>query len=206
MKKKYRIWMIAFSLLPGCLYLPNKQVNPDQQSTIDKVYQRKINYTYQTKVCKGYDSSLDYRTNESAIYRFVFDKIKRDGLGLEFDSFRKSPLRVDIYIYRRFGCIENYPYKENEIYEDMWRYLSGVSLSIIPYWGNANAIVEYHLFKNDKFVKKFEYQTNTYEIGTILLLPFFWINYINGDFREDFLETFIRFHADLQDNDIKIEQ
>lgn len=37
----------------------------------------------------------------------------------------------------------------------------------------------------------------TTEIGSILLLPFFWINFVNGDFRDDYFETFLLFQNEL---------
>ncbi|MCW7470523.1 hypothetical protein [Leptospira kanakyensis] len=192
-----RIILAIPVFLLSCLYIPKSNPNIEKKYFLPEKYKQKIGYVYLPKVCGTYDSSLDFRTNENAINEYIFAKAKKADSDFNPSKLDNSSVKVYIKVYRRYACIGDYNYKNYELYEDLWSYLSGMSLGLVPFYGNARAIVEYQLFIEGKLIRKYEYLTRTTEIGSILLLPFFWINFVNGDFREDYLETFLQFQDEL---------
>ena len=107
----------------------------------------------------------------------------------------KVHLNISIYL-RRIGAGFTADKALDKI-TDFWWFTSRLKGGIIPYYGKTGIIIEYEVIIQGNQYKTYKYMVPTKEISFILLAPLFWLNLTNGDFREDYVETFVNLIDDL---------
>ncbi|EMP02511.1 hypothetical protein [Leptospira santarosai] len=60
----------------------------------------------------------------------------------------------------------------------IWNFMSGLTLGIIPFWGSTTSEIEFKIVDPD--FKNYKYSSRVYTIISIFLLPVSWIHFIRS--------------------------
>jgi hypothetical protein len=77
-------------------------------------------------------------------------------------------------------------------------YISYVFLFAIPFWGTEGYLIRYHLYRDAKEAKIFEYEIKRTSFFWIVALPFTWVNFLTPSEGDAFSSTAHRFFHDAQ--------
>ncbi|MEI7014862.1 hypothetical protein [Leptospira licerasiae] len=161
-----------------------------------------ISYSYKNyKCCHFYSSESRTQVSQADMEKYLINRINLDwrkkfgkDLLLPNES-SKVHLNISIYL-RRIGAGFTADKALDKI-TDFWWFTSRLTGGIIPYYGKTGIIIEYEVIIQGNQYKTYKYMVPTKEISFILLAPLFWLNLTNGDFREDYVETFVNLIDDL---------
>ncbi|XDD44717.1 hypothetical protein AB3N58_17890 (plasmid) [Leptospira sp. WS60.C2] len=173
-----------------CNFLLNSCISFRKERDFSEIIEKNqeiinISYSYTPKECitSLYNSGEDFNlwTNEKILeetFRETGYKIKSKNTIYKFQKYPKEKIHMNIKLFQRHGCIFEYDYKIKDRINDIWLYLSGSTLFILPYYGTSGIVTEITVSVKDQFFSKDEYLLPIEHASFVLLFPLTAYNFV----------------------------
>ncbi|WP_232423440.1 hypothetical protein [Leptospira weilii] len=185
--------LISFFFFPififGCLYIPQ---TPVQFKSDEKILHR----SERTHVCFEYKSERidgisieEFKKLNGDVYVGQYFKIKKsletnfvNRIGIstcDGTTLYEFKIIISIDINFKMDCsVEADSTKWNGC--QFWGFLSGLTLTMIPFWGISTSEVKYEVIGLDNRKYFYIYKPSIFSFFQIILIPISWINLFNG--------------------------
>ena len=173
-----------------CIFALNSCVLFRKEKDLLEIYEEKqeiinVSYSYIPKECIAslYNSGEEFNlwTNEKIMEDTLKDagyKIKSKKIIYNFHKYPKEKIHMNIKLFQRYGCIFEYDYKMKDRINDIWLYMSGATLFILPYFGTSGIVSEISVFVNGQLFSKEEYLLPVEHASFILFFPLTAYNFV----------------------------
>ncbi|PKA23122.1 hypothetical protein CH381_27405 [Leptospira sp. mixed culture ATI2-C-A1] len=155
------------------------QIHEEKQEIIN------ISYSYIPKECitSLYNSGEEFNlwTNEKILEETFNDagyKIKSKEIIYNFHKYPKEKIHMNIKLFQRYACIFEYDYNMKDRINDIWLYLSGSTLFILPYYGTSGIVSEISILVNGQLFSKEEYLLPVEHASFLFLFPWTAYNFV----------------------------
>ncbi|MCT8332731.1 hypothetical protein NUH30_03520 [Leptospira sp. 85282-16] len=183
MSKFFYIIICCNFVLNSCVFFRNEKdvshLHEENQEIIN------ISYSYIPKECIAslYNSGEDFNlwTNEKILEDTFKDaeyKIKSKKIVYNFHKYPKEKIHMNIKLFQRYGCIFEYDYNLKDRLNDIWLYLSGSTLFIIPYYGTSGIVSEISVSVNGQVFSIEEYLLPIEHASFLFLFPLTVYNFV----------------------------